>query len=178
MTKYVYFAQADYGGPIKVGCSCDRDLRVQVLSQDLPFNLVLIGWVPGGFFRERFVQAYFREYAIRREWFQPAPELLRWAYQARTTGAIAELPPDLPENYVALSSAVRHRIKGVPLDEIARLGGIGLATVRANIDADEISSLKTMAAIDAALFRQRGVHVDWLNAAPYRRQAQALEAAE
>lgn len=160
--KFVYFAQAAYGGAIKIGCSYDRDLRAQVLSRDLPFDLVLIGWAPGGFFRERFVQGYFRENNIRGEWFEPIPELLRWAYQARTTGTIAELPPDLPEGYAASMASVKFNLKDIDIEEIARISGVGVPTVRIELGKAATRNQKMLAAFDVAHYRRKGRHLDWL----------------
>lgn len=161
-SQYVYFAQANYGGPIKIGCSYDRDLRAQTLQKDLPFDLVLIGWAPGGFFRERFVQGYFRNYQIRGEWFEPLPELLRWAYQARTTGQIAEMPPDIPCGHTAVTRAVKYQLKKVDEAEIARISGCGVQAVKLELGKPVTRNFKLLAACDVDLYRRTGRHLEWL----------------
>jgi hypothetical protein len=162
----VYFAQADYGGPIKIGYTHDRVSRLATIAKDLPFDLIEIGHAPGYRFRERFVQCWFRDNCIKGEWFQPTPELLRWALEARTTGDLHLAPSELPNGYSADTSAIRFHLSRhkIGLDEVARHAGSKLAAVQLAMAKPRIGSRLLLAAIMVA-FGKHGAIVD-LNDGP------------
>lgn len=94
----VYFAQAHWGGPIKIGYSFMVEQRINTVAGCLPFDLVEIGSFPGYRFQEHFLHCWFAKYRIRGEWFQPVPELWRAAMEARTQGRLTWVPSDMVDS--------------------------------------------------------------------------------
>jgi hypothetical protein len=165
----VYFAQADYGGPIKIGHSYDHGFRIQTIGKDLPFNLVEIGSFPGGLWRERFVQCWFRSSHIKGEWFEPHPELWRWALQARTRKHIPEVPEDPPWGFHASVKTLLHRLNLVKatLDHVAAAVGRERATIEPLFRRKTIRSANVLAACAACIVRRgRPFEWDFLGAQP------------
>ncbi len=159
--QYVYFMQCDFGGPIKIGCSHKPTLRQQVARPEMPFELVLIGQVPGSYYIEDFLHCWFRPWNIRGEWFQPHPELWRTALEARTKGAIHFLPPDIPRGMRAelhSSDWLRSHFK-VPVEEIAGLMGCSVRNVEGIEAQPTTTNHLYLAALSVALTR-RGHGVD------------------
>lgn len=137
--KHVYFAQCDFGGPIKIGCSYAVPARIQAQSLVLPFNLVTIGAIRGSHFIERFLHAWFRQHQIRGEWFEPAPEVWRSALEARTTGQLHFVPSDVPHiNFVTVPRECARRSVGIEDAELARLMGTSVLNVQ-NIHRQRIT---------------------------------------
>lgn len=165
--EFVYFAQADYGGPIKIGVSNDHNLRIEYLAKDLPFNLVLIGAAQGDLFCERFTQCWFRNYQVKGEWFEPAPELMRWALESRNTGRVHCFPPMLPSGYSADCSRLRHSLeyRKISHEQVAKAYGGKAATAIGELHKDYTNRTQLLAAVDVCFYRKTGEHIDWLGAA-------------
>jgi hypothetical protein len=81
--SYVYFVQAEHGGPVKIGFSLDPQKRLIDLQATSPYSLRIIGTirrktVEGG----RWLEAmYHRTFALSRlhgEWFEPKGRFLRF----------------------------------------------------------------------------------------------------
>lgn len=72
MKGFVYFIQVGTDGPIKIGFSKEDPLRrLNDLQAGCPWDLRLVGALPGTKFHERLLQEKFSEFKIRREWFTP-----------------------------------------------------------------------------------------------------------
>lgn len=179
----VYFAQAVHGGPIKIGSSYEPRNRLKVIQATLPFDLVEIGAISGGYFRERFVQCWFRKWAIRAEWFEPTPELWRWALCARTTGDIPEVPADPPMGYKGSKRRMQIALgRPLPLDEFGALTGRMPATVKQQLQGDFTQSNIMLGAF-AVLMVRAGRRLDWDSVVHWDREPtpalpQSSEAAE
>jgi hypothetical protein len=66
----VYFVRpVGMDGPIKIGCSAKPMDRIKVLSAWSPFELELIGSVPGSFDDENMLHRRFSNLHTRKEWF-------------------------------------------------------------------------------------------------------------
>lgn len=72
----VYFARAERQGEIKIGFSTQVQSRLYHLGNQRFTNVTLLGWKRGGPAMERKMHERFKEFALGREWFEPAPELL------------------------------------------------------------------------------------------------------
>lgn len=72
---FVYFIQADGGGPIKIGCSSNVEQRLADLQKSSPVTLRCLFRAPGGFEIERELHGMFRRHRRHGEWFADAPEL-------------------------------------------------------------------------------------------------------
>lgn len=75
--SWVYFIQAGEGGAIKIGQTRDLGQRLTILQNASPQELRLLVAVRGDRDTELAFHHEFRECRVRREWFAPAPELLR-----------------------------------------------------------------------------------------------------
>jgi Meiotically Up-regulated Gene 113 (MUG113) protein len=74
--QYVYFIQAGEGGPLKVGIAFDVNARLRSLQTASPFDLRLLGSVPGARRAEEALHHIFAPHRLRGEWFSPHPVLL------------------------------------------------------------------------------------------------------
>lgn len=72
---YVYFFQAEHGGPIKVGQSVDPSKRIGELQTGNPYKLVARRVVKGDPFDEFRLHDLFRAYRLEGEWFRAHPAL-------------------------------------------------------------------------------------------------------
>lgn len=166
MKHEVYFAQIDYGGPIKIGSTINRGDRLQTIGGGLPFNVVHIGSFPGYVFCERYVQCWFRAQRIRGEWFEPTPELLRWAYQARAHQRVHQVPPELPRGFAAGSQAIRYRIdhsRGLVSNAaVAAATGRTEKAIEYLLAQPYINSRTILAGI-AVAFMRAGIPIDFVN---------------
>jgi hypothetical protein len=73
----VYFIKPiGMDGPIKIGSSCAPDQRRETLAFWSPFPLEIIAEVEGGGRLERQFHALFLPFHQRKEWFDPAPEIM------------------------------------------------------------------------------------------------------
>jgi hypothetical protein len=84
----VYFAQAESGGPIKIGSSHRLRERNQHLKSHSPIPIKIIAAVRGSRRHERGLHEYFADHRSHGEWFNPCPELVEF---------IESLPPWQPE---------------------------------------------------------------------------------
>lgn len=158
---FVYFAQAVHGGPIKVGQSMLPETRIKTIQADLPFDMVEIGRFPGAIFREAYIHCYFRKYHIRAEWFEPSPELWQWALCARTQGELCWIPQEPPRSFEIDVVGLKNRLGGkFPYEEIARLMGTTVATVKVIAGAPSAHNRRFIAAA-AIIFGRRGGSMDW-----------------
>lgn len=75
--RWVYFAQGDDGGPIKIGVTTnDPRQRIDNLQTGYPFGrLRLVGLIRGSDRTEGEIHRRFRHLRMRGEWFAPAPDL-------------------------------------------------------------------------------------------------------
>lgn len=160
----VYFAQCDFGGPIKIGHSYNRLGRIAALSLEIPFNIVEIGSVPGGLFREKFLHAWFRSAQVRREWFQPTPELWRWALEARTRGEILELPQEPPFGARFSLEPIKYWLRkktDVRLERLARAAGCEIGTLKSYLKKSEGECRISTLAAYAVCQVKAGNRIDW-----------------
>jgi hypothetical protein len=67
---WVYFIQAGYNGPIKIGFSEDPDVRLEQLQLSSPAPLFLLVQTPGCLELEREYHRRFESGRMMREWFQ------------------------------------------------------------------------------------------------------------
>lgn len=73
---YVYFVQHEEKGPIKIGFSSDPVSRLQSLQTGNPYDLTLIGVVPGSMAHEAKLHATCSKARVQGEWFWPTAEVL------------------------------------------------------------------------------------------------------
>jgi hypothetical protein len=74
--SWVYFLQADGGGPVKIGRSANPQARVEELQQGSPVQLRLLAVCRGGHRREAELHRQFAAQRLHGEWFRPGTELL------------------------------------------------------------------------------------------------------
>lgn len=74
----VYFLQMkDAFGPIKIGYSADIRHRRFDLLVGMPYELELLGYLPGRtMYHEKKLHERFKAYHMRGEWFSPGPRLI------------------------------------------------------------------------------------------------------
>ena len=75
MKEYVYFIQAENGGPIKIGRAQSIHYRIRELQTGNPYKLVCRAFVEGGTLLERQLHWKFKEQRLQGEWFDPSDEL-------------------------------------------------------------------------------------------------------
>ncbi len=160
VSRYVYFAQASFGGPIKIGCSYNETARVDEISKDLPYEMVVLGAFKGNFFRERFVQCWFHHVHLRGEWFGHHPEIWRWAFEAKSSGNISAVPPSLPSDKsyavcVEFISKLLQR-RGITREEIASVARIQLNSVHAALAKPYLQSSLMLGAVFSSAVKR-----DW-----------------
>ncbi|MGI9485427.1 MAG: GIY-YIG nuclease family protein [Geminicoccaceae bacterium] len=73
---WIYFIQAECGGPIKIGWTQDIDRRVKDMQAVNPFTLIVIGKFRGMLADERRLHDKFALSRLHGEWFEPTDELL------------------------------------------------------------------------------------------------------
>lgn len=75
--RTVYFIKPiGMDGPIKIGCSVSPDGRRETLEQWSPFPLEIIAEIDGDMMLEARFHGYFRDEALRREWFKASVRLI------------------------------------------------------------------------------------------------------
>jgi hypothetical protein len=122
---FVYFAQEGDDGPIKVGFSEDPGKRVAALQGAHYEPLHLIGLTPGTRWDEAKIHEKLERFALGREWYVAAPEVL------------AEIQEPVARVHEALESAVvarEHLQRAIALlrgadgvrarEELARVAGL------------------------------------------------------
>lgn len=68
-TGFVYYVQAEVGGPIKIGSAANVERRLIGLQNGSPLLLKLIGVEPGGRLRERELHIKLHYWRLHGEWF-------------------------------------------------------------------------------------------------------------
>lgn len=74
----VYFAQAGDKGLIKIGYSTNHIDRIKTLTTGVPEQINIIAVMRGTQKKEKQLHKQFGHLRRRGEWFEPAPELLRF----------------------------------------------------------------------------------------------------
>lgn len=75
-TRVYFIKPVGMDGPIKIGCSISPESRKSALDTWSPFALEILAEIDGSQWLERRFHAAFIHLHQRREWFDPAPELL------------------------------------------------------------------------------------------------------
>lgn len=78
--RWIYFAQGDDGGPVKIGVTLnDPRVRIDKLQTGYPFGrLRLVGLLRGSTLTEHLIHGRFKRLRMCGEWFAPSPELLEF----------------------------------------------------------------------------------------------------
>jgi hypothetical protein len=75
----IYFAQANKGGPVKIGCTSNMELRRRTLEAHYGRKLELLATMEGGFPREMEIHKMFAHIRLgRTELFRPERELFEF----------------------------------------------------------------------------------------------------
>jgi hypothetical protein len=85
----IYFLQATDGGPIKIGCSMNPNLRSRSLAGLFPYSVEILAQIEGGFAQESFLHHCFRPIAVSQEWFRSIPPMWLTVMEAQNTGTLA-----------------------------------------------------------------------------------------
>lgn len=110
-TTWIYFVQAEHGGPIKIGQSNDPIQRLKQLQTSSPYPLVLRRVVNGAPEMEHRLHALFKDHRLNGEWFMAVRPL------AEMCDGIAD--DDAPE------AVTNHRTSWRPLEgEVTRVGRV------------------------------------------------------
>lgn len=80
----IYFMQSASGGPIKIGITSDVEKRRKAL--ELHEDMIVLATKSGNIKEERALHRQFAHLRVRREWFEPAPELLTYIDELSTNG--------------------------------------------------------------------------------------------
>jgi hypothetical protein len=72
----VYFIRAGKDGPIKIGHGSNPERRLRNLQTGTHAVLEIVAVIAGGEHEEAQLHARFARSRIRREWFEPSPDLL------------------------------------------------------------------------------------------------------
>lgn len=99
----IYFIQAGSHGPIKIGLARNPHRRLRKLQVGCPWRLYLIGYILGGWEKEKSLHEKFAHLKKRGEWFNPGLELLAFIKSVRW-GENTERPP-LPKPECEISAA-------------------------------------------------------------------------
>lgn len=91
--QFVYFIQADQGGPIKIGfTSDDPQKRLSQLQTGNAARLRLLGSIKGDIAREKDFHDSLAEWRLQGEWFEAHPKVLSSIADALVVSS-AEHPP-------------------------------------------------------------------------------------
>lgn len=82
-STFTYFIQVEDprlpppgpGGPIKIGCAGDPNARLLQLQTACPYELRLLGYVPGGQKLEKELHKKYAHLRLRNEWFDTTEDL-------------------------------------------------------------------------------------------------------
>lgn len=75
---FIYFAQAESGGPVKVGFSKHPETRMkQIASARKRGPMRLLGYFPGTWTREQRIHRDLAEWRVMGEWYDPAAPSLQ-----------------------------------------------------------------------------------------------------
>ena len=72
---FVYFIQAEHGGPVKIGWTYDPDSRLKTLQTASPYKLVIRFLLPGTQRLEHYLHDRFAAYRLEGEWFEAHPDM-------------------------------------------------------------------------------------------------------
>lgn len=89
-TGFVYFVQADNGGPIKIGFSESPKDRLAALQVNTPSKLRLLAVIEGTNENESALHKRFQKHKIQGEWFRPDQEIMEFV--GITTGETTGKP--------------------------------------------------------------------------------------
>lgn len=87
----IYFIQAADGGPIKIGCSMNPNLRRRALAGLFPYSVEILAQIEGGMAQESFLHQCFRPIAVANEWFRSIPPMWLTVMEAQNTGTLSFL---------------------------------------------------------------------------------------
>jgi hypothetical protein len=89
---WVYFVQAEAGGPIKIGLTTNPDRRLAVLQTSSPLKLRYTRLLEGDRKREQRYHDRWRRHRLWGEWFEAVDGLARFAHAvpASESGSTAE----------------------------------------------------------------------------------------
>jgi hypothetical protein len=82
-SAFVYFFQAETGGPIKIGLSGNPNNRLASVQTGHPTKLRMLSVVEGGSKTERELHSRFAHLRLEGEWFAPAEELIEFIRRSR-----------------------------------------------------------------------------------------------
>lgn len=71
----LYFMAIEPDGPIKIGITYDIPRRLRHIQAACPYEVTLLGDVPGTLAMERALQRHFKASRMKGEWFHRTPEL-------------------------------------------------------------------------------------------------------
>lgn len=80
---HVYFLQGESGGPIKIGTSRNIKGRLRTHQSSNPTALRVLATIKGGRETESDIHRMFAKYQVKREWFEPSPEILAYINECR-----------------------------------------------------------------------------------------------
>ena len=84
----IYFAQAEVGGPIKIGYSADVEARLKELEGHYGQRLNLLKTLPGDRAEERRIHKHFAKHRLgKTEQFQPVAEIMQFVGLPLLVGA-------------------------------------------------------------------------------------------
>ncbi|MEC9268514.1 MAG: GIY-YIG nuclease family protein [Pseudomonadota bacterium] len=87
---FIYFLQPTEGGPVKIGWSRSPTSRLQIYSAWSPVPLRLRGAVPAPSVGEIVLHERLSEHRAHHEWFQPAPDVLKYVEAAESNGSLGQ----------------------------------------------------------------------------------------
>lgn len=82
-TGYVYFIEAVELGQISIGFSEEPEKRLSDLSRSSPYELRLIGKIPGDEEKQKEIHSMFEDIRFKREWFFATKKLREFIEEKR-----------------------------------------------------------------------------------------------
>lgn len=77
-SETIYFIRMGEDGPIKIGRTRDVQERLAGLQTANPYKLSILATIVAPTILELQIHAYFNEYRLEGEWFEPQPEVLEF----------------------------------------------------------------------------------------------------
>jgi hypothetical protein len=116
--KRVYFLRpVGKSGPVKIGCSCFPEGRLDMFTIWSPVRLELAASVPGTHADEKALHGMFRASHLHGEWFKASARLTGIIEHCKVTGALPELPKVL--KFPKVRHVAHSAIKPKPVDRRA-----------------------------------------------------------
>jgi Meiotically up-regulated gene 113 len=81
--SFVYFIQAEHGGPVMIGWSYSPEYRLKAFQKHSPYELVLRKVVAGTVRLERALHRRWHHYRLLGKWFEPQPDMPGCLYIGR-----------------------------------------------------------------------------------------------